>query len=183
MATRNAQGERTRTRVLDAAMEVVEHRGGAALSLNSVAEQAGVSKGTLLYHYPTKEALVDAVVEHYLRYFEDAVADHARRHPGDHAWLRAYVAVGTDARERQRSRALFTVLAVDPDAPTRMAERLTAWQERAQAHPAPGPALLVKLAVDGLLLADVTNSAPPLADLLAAIDDVLACAGGSPPPG
>ncbi len=40
--------------ILDAASRVVLDKGASALTLESVAEQAGISKGGLLYHFPTK---------------------------------------------------------------------------------------------------------------------------------
>jgi AcrR family transcriptional regulator len=174
VATPNAQGERTRARTLDAAMHVIEERGATALSLNAVAERAGVSKGTLLYHFPTKEALVQAVVDHYVQRFEEAVDEHARRHPGPDAWLRAYVAVGLDDGERRRSRALFGTLAVNPDVTDRLRDRQRGWQRRVEEGDAdPDTALLVKLAVDGVLIADFTGAAPAAAPLLRTIERVL----------
>lgn len=174
MASPNAQGERTRARTLDAAMRVIEERGATALSLNAVAAQAGVSKGTLLYHFPSKEALVQAVVDHYVELFEQAVDERARRHPGPDAWLRAYVAVGLDEGERRRSRALFGALAVNPDVTSRLRDRQREWQRRAVEGSAdPDTALLVKLAADGLLVADLTDSAPALPVLQRALDRAL----------
>lgn len=52
-----------RPRLLDAALTVVEERGVAALSLDAVADQAGVTKRGLLYHFPTKHALLLGVHE------------------------------------------------------------------------------------------------------------------------
>jgi AcrR family transcriptional regulator len=174
MAVQNAQGERTRARVLDAAARVIEERGATALSLNAVAVQAGVSKGTLLYHFPTKEALVDGVIDQYVDQFEQAVDAYARLHPGQHAWVRAYVAVGTALDERQRSRALFTALAVNHDVVSRLGPRLRTWQSRADEDAPGGRGLLVKLAVDGLLIADLTSCPPDVDALLATVDRVLA---------
>lgn len=50
--------------LLDAAAEIIATRGGSALTLEAVAEQAGVSKGGLLYHFPSKDALMRALLEH-----------------------------------------------------------------------------------------------------------------------
>ncbi len=173
VAAPNAQGERTRARALDAALQVLEQHGATALSLNAVADRAGVSKGTLLYHFPSKEALVRAVVEHYVRRFEQAVDDHARRQPGPDAWLRGYIAVGVDQQERRRSRALVGALAVNPDAAAGLRERQREWQRRAAVGVDPDLALLVKLAIDGLFIADLTNAEPDVDRLLLVIRRVL----------
>lgn len=48
--------------VLDAAESVILEQGIASLTLEAVANHAGVSKGGLLYHYPSKDKLVEALV-------------------------------------------------------------------------------------------------------------------------
>ena len=62
-----------RQRILDAARAVAYDVGPAHLSLDAVAERAGVSKGGLLYHFPTKQALLQAIVEAHLAAVEAAV--------------------------------------------------------------------------------------------------------------
>lgn len=52
--------------ILDSAEAVVRQEGGARLTLDAVAEKAGVSKGGVLYHFPSKEALVEAMLSRQL---------------------------------------------------------------------------------------------------------------------
>lgn len=52
-----------RSRVLDAAEMIVLERGVPALTLDAAAKLAGVSKGGLLYHFGTKEALLRGLVD------------------------------------------------------------------------------------------------------------------------
>ena len=49
--------------IIDAAIRVLARRGYARTSLLDIAKEAGMSKGALHYHYPTKEALIHAVLE------------------------------------------------------------------------------------------------------------------------
>src|SRR5918993_6016011 len=49
--------------ILNAAEAVVARDGAARLTLEAVAEQAGVSKASVLYDYKTKQVLIEAVVE------------------------------------------------------------------------------------------------------------------------
>lgn len=49
--------------MLDAAEALVMDEGSAKLTLDAVAERAGVSKGGVLYHFPTKEALLLAMMD------------------------------------------------------------------------------------------------------------------------
>lgn len=99
---RRTQGERTaatRARVLEATFDSLLERGHAATTIAEVQERAGVARGTLLHHFPTRAALMVAVVED--------VADRRlgvlRAHPapeGDgslaRSWERAVAVVRSD---------------------------------------------------------------------------------------
>lgn len=64
---RRTQAERTqgtRTRILDAAVEVLRKKGYAHFRTADVAKAAGVSRGAQLHHFATKEKLVYATMEH-----------------------------------------------------------------------------------------------------------------------
>ena len=49
--------------IVSAAIRVLARQGYARTSLLEIAKEAGMSKGALHYHYPTKEALIHAVLE------------------------------------------------------------------------------------------------------------------------
>ncbi len=55
-------GGTSRDTLLDAAEEVVNSKGVGRLTLAAVAKQAGLSKSGLLHHFPSKDALVEALV-------------------------------------------------------------------------------------------------------------------------
>jgi AcrR family transcriptional regulator len=65
-----------RQRLLDAAERVVVESGATHLTLDAVAKSAGVSKGGLLYHFPSKEALLEGMLA---RHFEDVDAEVTKR--------------------------------------------------------------------------------------------------------
>jgi AcrR family transcriptional regulator len=65
--------------LLDAALALFVEKGFAATRTDEVAQQAGVSKGTLYLYYPSKEELFKAVVRHNL-----SSADRRRRRTGRH---------------------------------------------------------------------------------------------------
>ncbi|MFL6076824.1 MAG: TetR/AcrR family transcriptional regulator [Mycobacteriales bacterium] len=68
-----ADARRNRDRLLEVAREAFAAE-GLAVPLDEIARRAGVGPGTLYRHFPTKEALFEAVVEDRLR----ALADVAR---------------------------------------------------------------------------------------------------------
>ena len=56
----------TKDEILDAAEIVVVDQGPQNLTLDAVYKMAGISKGGLLYHFPSKELLIDAMLVRYL---------------------------------------------------------------------------------------------------------------------
>jgi AcrR family transcriptional regulator len=54
-----------RDRILDAFEELLAEQSERAATLDAVAARAGVSKGGLLYHFASKDALVDGVLERF----------------------------------------------------------------------------------------------------------------------
>ena len=65
-----------RTRILDAVERIVQAKGVPALTLEAAAREAGISKGGLLYHFASKEALLHGLVARlaaYVRSDFDAV--------------------------------------------------------------------------------------------------------------
>src|SRR3954449_830184 len=75
------QEERTRAmrqRLLDATLQCLVERGWSGTSTTLVSERAGVSRGAQLHHFPTKNSLVLASVEHLAdvraRELQDAAA-------------------------------------------------------------------------------------------------------------
>ncbi|NUR85316.1 MAG: TetR/AcrR family transcriptional regulator, partial [Nonomuraea sp.] len=122
----------SRERLLDAAAEVILGDGAEALTLEAVAHRAGVSKGGLFYHFPTKQALVAALVRRLTDAFDDAL-EAAGDRPGD--YLRAYLDATippehTPAAADGLTAALLAGALVDPAALAPLRERFTAWQER-----------------------------------------------------
>lgn len=71
MADERRTRSNSRARILDAAAEIVGEIGAGKMTLEAVAERAGLSKGGLLYNFPSKDALLQAMVE---RLVEDGVA-------------------------------------------------------------------------------------------------------------
>jgi AcrR family transcriptional regulator len=89
-----ADAQRNRDRIVDAAREVFRERGYDA-SLDEVAKRAGVGPGTLYRHFPTRENLVDAIMQSWVDRVDD-IAAKASTHEGSPrevllAWFIDYV--------------------------------------------------------------------------------------------
>jgi AcrR family transcriptional regulator len=66
-----ADAQRNRDRILEVAKEVFA-RDGAAASLDDIARQAGIGPGTLYRHFPTRDALIEAVYRSEVEKLADA---------------------------------------------------------------------------------------------------------------
>ena len=77
VAADSRKSRQTRARILDTAMRLFVEIGYAAASNPRIAQEAGLTRGAMLYHFPTRESLVDAAVGHIqsarARLFEQAV--------------------------------------------------------------------------------------------------------------
>jgi len=155
-----------RERLLDAAERVVVESGATHLTLDAVAKSAGVSKGGLLYHFPSKEALLEGMLA---RHFSNVDAQVAAR-----LAARGRKASRADVL-RERVRVLLelhpelpavgaAMVAASADNPEHMAvcraEYRKLLDEFAKLPGGFERAALVLLAVQGLLLAELLHLSP-----------------------
>ncbi len=73
-AARSARSVETRQSILEASERVLERVGYAAFTSRKVAEEAGIAIGNLTYHFPSKAALTEALIEHVLAGYVDRIA-------------------------------------------------------------------------------------------------------------
>nr|WP_278314493.1 TetR/AcrR family transcriptional regulator [Lolliginicoccus levis] len=67
MTIREPQQERSRAthqRLLEATIECLAERGWAGTTVGVVAQRAGVSRGAIQHHFPTREDLITSALEH-----------------------------------------------------------------------------------------------------------------------
>jgi AcrR family transcriptional regulator len=104
--------------ILDAAEVVVLEIGARHMTLDAVASKARVSKGGLLYHFPTKEALLKAMLERFIRQVEETREKKARRlKEGPGREIKALILSVTerDPKKEQIGSALLAAAAHDPE--------------------------------------------------------------------
>ncbi|WP_281004470.1 MULTISPECIES: TetR/AcrR family transcriptional regulator [Mesorhizobium] len=139
-----------RDKILAAAVEISHENGAANLSLDAVAARAGVSKGGLLYHFPSKAALMRAMVETFVARVEADLEDTARNSGN---LLSAFVSVTGEecAKPIPGAAGVLAAIAEDPDFlkpvkefQRRLLDRLQAGAKSAD------DVLLIYLALEGL---------------------------------
>lgn len=59
------RSERSRTAILDAALDLFSHRGYGATSMRDIAGKAGVSTGSVYHHFKDKESIFQALLERF----------------------------------------------------------------------------------------------------------------------
>ena len=91
-----ADAQRNRDRIVEVARAVFRQKGYDA-PLDEIARQAGVGPGTLYRHFPTKDALLDAVMQAWVDSVDEAT-EKALAHEGSARdlllnWFETYVGV------------------------------------------------------------------------------------------
>ncbi len=148
------------------------------LTLEAVAREAGVSKGGLLYHFPTKEVLIMAIVE---RLADRCEADQALVMGSDEEdvgrFTRAYLAIRArplKPEEEPMLTALLAAVGTDKRYIEPMRKRLLEWQSRLESDGLPpAAASVVRLAIDGLCLGQLLGLPVPEGELRQRVLDLL----------
>ncbi|MDA0181467.1 TetR/AcrR family transcriptional regulator [Solirubrobacter phytolaccae] len=147
----------TRDRLLDAAGTVVHRDGAQALTLDAVAKEASVSKGGLLYHFKSKNDLVQAMVDRWLSQFG------AEMEEADEAFVRGYIKASTPD---EHELGMLAALVADPSLLVAVRDQYGIWQDRVQREGRdPVDATVARLAADGLWLAELLGMGPPTGEL------------------
>jgi AcrR family transcriptional regulator len=164
MATPGTPATDARTRILDAAEQIVRRAGVAALTLEAAAREAGVSKGGLLYHFASKEALLAGLLQRLAAFvaadFEAGVAAQAPG-PGQVARSMLEWALGLPQAEMEEraDRAAAVFLAAfhhDPALLDPMRAVIATMRARVAADGLPpGHGAAIMAAGDGLFMARI----------------------------
>jgi TetR/AcrR family transcriptional regulator len=133
--SRSTSPSRTAERAVAAALDAFGTRGYGATSLDDLARDLGVRKQTILYWYPSKEALLDAAIDRVAaevsHRLERAVADDAAGFGRVEAVVRAMFRLA--ARHPSMLGFLREVTRLGPPASTRMLGALTPLIDRSAA--------------------------------------------------
>ena len=150
--------------ILDAASKIVAEKGIFSLTIEAVAKEAGISKGGLLYHYPSKEVLVEKMVEHLATNYRSKIARNAEEDLAEKgSWTRAYLDVTFKQayRNKDMHSGLLAAKAVNPLLLNPIHEAYSEWQHEIENDGLdPVMATIIRLATDGIWLADLFGINP-----------------------
>ncbi|GJL53311.1 MAG: squalene-hopene cyclase [Nitrospirales bacterium] len=168
----------TRHSILETAIDVLVSDGVGALTLERVAQDAGLSKGGLLYHYEGKEqlleALIDLLVQDLDRERVDQSAINASSQPKPPTLLPVNVAIESNDTQSVEPRSLrgheiasilMGAQAINPQLLEPVRERYQQWQRVVLADGTDSTRTFVaRLALEGLWFSEALGLAPPTRD-------------------
>lgn len=172
---RKKQPELVRSQLLQSAADIAIEQGVQAVTMDSVSQHAGVSKGALQYHFPSKLKLLDAVFDEVSEATANALNKVIANDPqGYGRQARAYLKVtATEASEtRYQSiwRALLAAMVAEPKIRERWARQL---QRMNQPDPLPvaeaARLMICRLAAEGIWITELLGSVEMNSELKAEV--------------
>lgn len=117
-----SRSERSRNAALEAATTILTRDGPGRLTLDAIARESGLSKGGVMHQFRTKEAVLRALLEQQMAYFEEFSNRYIARarETTDQPELAAQIATLREAISTPRSGA-FALLAAMNENPELMA--------------------------------------------------------------
>lgn len=180
---RKKQPEQVRRALLDCAARIAAEEGAAAITIQAVAARAGVTKGGLLHHFDSKQALLAAVFADLLDQLDQEIdRSMAADANAEGRFTRAYVRA-CFADRPLGAQSLWAALAVSIVSEPALKALWSGWLDARQArhHDTDGDPIftVVRLAADGVWLADVLEKADGLKRYPQSLEArLLALAGG-----
>jgi AcrR family transcriptional regulator len=167
--TKGDDSAATRESILLAAQRIVAKQGAGHLTIERVAREAGLSKGAVLYHFPTKQELVRGMVGYMVESFNRLVR-HLREAENDSAGAgtRAYVRACLEgpAEADQAAAGLLAAVATNPELLGMLRKHFSEWQRFIERDGIDSTrATTVRLAADGLWLFELFGFRLPNARL------------------
>lgn len=170
------QPETTKAAILQAVTRIVADEGADALTIEEVAQRAAISKGGVLHHFPSKEALLVAAFANDLDQFDEAVDRFQQADPAmPGAYTRAYLRASAETYESPSGDCLaflyqFRYVPATVQLVRTFKER---WQQRVEEDGLdPAISHLVRFASDGIWLASATGG-PKLASFRLVVEKLL----------
>jgi AcrR family transcriptional regulator len=164
----------TKENILNAANKVILEKGANALTLEAVAHEAGISKGGLLYHFPSKKQLIQGMIESMIARVDATLKEELVQSSGD--YMAAYIRASfkTETGPEQVSYALFAAISNDPALINPLRARfLKVQNEIVAAAASEEVGTIIRLALDGLWISDLFGFAPPSSELRVKMLDAL----------
>lgn len=154
ISSRKKQPELVRKNLLDAAERLFIERGWGNFPLSLVAEQAGVSKGGLLHHFPSKQHLLESIMEDVFSFVTAHIEKAMSEDPvEDGRFIRAYLSLALLSNDDPRKELLCAVSMAIPSDDVEMHRKWDDWfYTRLKESRHYVRDMIIKSALDGIFL-------------------------------
>ncbi|MFA5342396.1 MAG: TetR/AcrR family transcriptional regulator [Kiritimatiellia bacterium] len=149
----------SRERILVAAEEVVLKEGATHMTLDAVAKKAGVSKGGLMYHFPSQRDLLQAMEKRFSDYVEARIAKFRETLPASpvreiKAYILTWFVIG--AEYRRAATALLAAVNREPEMLDAVRKKHLKTMARIfEASSNPERAMILALATEGVWMSEL----------------------------
>ena len=160
---RKKQPEVVRRALLDQAARITLEQGLSKVTFQAVADAAGVTKGGVMHHFATKNALVLEVFDDAMAKFEAEVEAAMAKEPVSHgAFTRAYIdatiSLGEKAQEEYDNQAtLYVLMLGDSELRELWAQWANTQLEKHAATDDTETLCMARLVADGIWLSDFSG--------------------------
>ncbi|MDO9541602.1 MAG: TetR/AcrR family transcriptional regulator [Kiritimatiellia bacterium] len=154
----------SRERILDAAEEVVLKKGATHMTLDAVALKAGLSKGGLIYHFPSQRDLLQAMMKRFVDHVEARITKSRATLPASpvreiKAYILAWFTLGDEYR--RTATALLAAVTREPEMlNTARKEHLKTMTRILEASSNPEHAMILSLATEGVWMSELLGISP-----------------------
>lgn len=142
---------------MDATSDVAQEVGSSRLTIDAVVRRSGISKGGILYHYPTKRALIAGLLEYSIEQLDARVnrwsKDTGGRSPKVRALIKASAA--TPIEETTLPLSVLVAAAEDHTILAPMKQYSGDWLSEAESEG--DLSVILMLAVEGLQFLEMLN--------------------------
>jgi len=154
----------SREQLLDAAEHVVLQEGASHMTMDAVAAKAGVSKGGLIYHFPSQRDLLQAMLKRFIDQVETRLAEARARLPASpvreiKAYVMAWFTLGSQYR-RSASALLATITREPGLLETVRKKHVEVLAKIIEAAPNPERATILSLATEGMWMSELLGISP-----------------------
>ncbi|HAW09380.1 MAG TPA: TetR family transcriptional regulator [Bacteroidetes bacterium] len=149
----------TRENILNAANNIILENRLEGFTLDAVAKKANVSKGGLLYHFPSKNALIEGLIDSLFLQFKNNMNERLNTNKDISAkdWMKAFI---TERFENVHIDPDYTIgllatSTMNKDLLLPVIQQYSQWQNQFEKTDDPVLATIIRLVTDGLILTEV----------------------------
>jgi AcrR family transcriptional regulator len=151
-----------RDRIIAVCEKLVAEQGTSALTFENISQATGISRGGVLHHFRSKEALIEAMIQRFVARMDDAFAAKTDADPvpigrSTRAYVRASFEETNGSPEgmQRLASALLAALYTAPEQLRPLTEQHARYQDLVERDGLdPVTATIVRLAVEGLWLGE-----------------------------